>query len=686
MRQKVKLKGALRYYLRWPLFFTILLILFNIPAYMAQVRLGLFMTGFTAAYFVAALLLYIHSKPAILSECVNFATQYGTVQKELLDSLEVPYALMDSGGKLLWMNQEFMRVTGKNKGYHKSITSIFPVITRERIEKAGEEIQLKLSYEGRFYRVSMDKIHFEGMGQGEALALTGQDGGKAQYLTVLYLFDETQLQQCITENEEQKLVCALAYIDNYEEALASIEEVKRSLLVALVDRKVNKYFSDRDSIVKKLEKDKFFIIFRQKHLEGLIADKFSVLEEVKTIRVGNEMAVTLSIGLGVGGAGYGQNYEYARMSIDLALGRGGDQAVVKDGEVISYYGGNARQVEKVTRVKARVKAYALHEIMESKDRVIIMGHCISDVDSFGAAIGVYCAARAIGKKAHIVLNEITSSLRPLVGCFTEDKGYPPDMFVKNEKAMEIVSTNTVVMVVDTNRPNYTECPELLRHTKTIVVFDHHRQGPDVINNAILSYIETYASSTCEMIAEVLQYFSKNIHLSSSEADCIYAGILIDTDNFNTKTGVRTFEAAAYLRRCGAEVTRVRKLLRDDMSAYKARAEVVRQAEVYLGVFAVSVCLPGKLESPTIVSAQAANELLNIIGIKASFVLTEFNGKIYVSSRSIDEINVQQVMERLGGGGHLNMAGAQIVGSTLDDATRLVKQVLKQMVDEGEIKL
>lgn len=686
MKPKVKVKGTLRNYMLCPLILTILLILFNIPAYRTEIRLGLMMTGITILYFVIMILVYSFSKPAMLNELVNFATQYGTVQKKLLDELEIPYALMDYTGKLLWVNQKFSHLTGKSKDYHKSITSIFPAITRELIEKAQEDIELSVEHEGNFFRASMSKLYFEAMTQEDAMVSVEANGKSGQYLTVLYLFDETRLRQYITENEEQRLVCALVYIDNYEEALASIEEVKRSLLVALVDRKVNKYFSERDGIVKKLEKDKFFIVFKQKYLEGLIEDKFSIIEEVKTIKVGNEMAVTLSIGVGIGGGSYSRNYEYSRMSIDLALGRGGDQAVVKDGEQISYYGGKTRQVEKMTRVKARVKAHALHEIIESKDRVIIMGHSISDVDSFGAAVGIYCAARVLGKKAYIVLNEITSSLRPLVACFTEEAGYPPDMFVKNEEAMQLVSNNAVVMVVDTNRATYTECPELLRHTRTIVVFDHHRQGADVIDNAVLSYIETYASSTCEMVAEVLQYFSENIHLSPCEADCIYAGILIDTDNFNTKTGVRTFEAAAYLRRCGAEVTRVRKMLRDDMSAYKARAEVVRHAEVYMGVFAVSVCPPGELESPTIVGAQAANELLNIVGIKASFVLTEYNNKIYISSRSIDEINVQLVMERLGGGGHLNVAGAQLTDCSLSEGTRRVKQTLKQMVEEGEIEI
>ena len=335
-------------------------------------------------------------------------------------------------------------------------------------------------------------------------------------------------------------------------------------------------------------------------------------------------------------------------------------------------------------MKARVKAHALREVIESREHVIIMGHSISDVDSLGAAIGVYCAARVLGKKAQIVLNEVTSSLRPLVEGFSEEKGYPADLFIKSEEAILLTNRDTLVMVVDVNRPSYTECPELLKRTDTVCVFDHHRQSSEVIENPVLSYVEPYASSACEMIAEVLQYFSENIKLEPHEADCIYAGILIDTNNFMTKTGVRTFEAAAYLRRAGAEVTRVRKMLRNDMAAYKARAEAVRHAEVYRGAFAISVCPADNVESPTIVGAQAANELLNIVGIKASFVLTEYQGKIYVSSRSIDEINVQLIMERLGGGGHLNMAGCQLETVDLEGARSLLKSTLTEMQDGGEI--
>lgn len=683
MKREIHFKGQLKIYMYWPIMMTALIILMNIPMYYVNKKAGICVSVFAVLYLIIILGVFTWNRAVILNEVISFATQYGTVQKKLLNEFEIPYVLLDYNSKILWMNEEFSKVTEKDKQYHKSITTIFPSITREFLEKDEENKSIQVEWKDKVYRASMGKIYFDDVEEENGMIELESNG---QFMTALYLFDETELHRYIKENQEQQLVSALIYIDNYEEALDSIEEVKRSLLVALVDRKVSKYFSERDSIVKKIEKDKYFVVFKHQHLENLISDKFSILEEVKTIKVGNEMAVTLSIGVGVNGNNYNQKYEYSRMAIDLALGRGGDQVVVKDGEKISYFGGKSRQVEKMTRVKARVKAHALREIIESKEQVIIMGHSISDMDAFGAAIGMYCAAQVLGKKAYIVLNEVTSSLRPMKECFTEEKGYPPDMFIKSEQAMELVDYRTVVMVVDTNRPNYTECPELLSRTKTIVVFDHHRQGSEVIENAVLSYIETYASSTCEMVAEVLQYFNENIHLKPNEADSIYAGILIDTNNFMTKTGVRTFEAAAYLRRCGAEVTRVRKLLRDDMTAYKARAEAVRHAEVYKGAFAISICPAEDVESPTIAGAQAANELLNIVGIKASFVLTEYNNKIYISSRSIDEINVQLIMERLGGGGHLNVAGAQMKDCSINEAKRKIQETLDQMLEEGDIEV
>lgn len=681
MRQDVKLKGKLKGYTQTPLVLTALFGAMDVWMYVLNIKAGVLGSVFVGIYFFVMLFVYWRNKPILMNELIDFATQYGTVQKRLLNEFEVPYAVMDATGKLLWMNRQFEALSEKNKGYHKSITTIFPQITRELMEKE-DELELVVEREECVYRASVHKIHFTDiLHESSSIELTE----KVQYLQVIYLFDETQLTRYRIENREMQMVPALVYIDNYDEVLDTVEEVKKSLLVALVDRKVTKFFASIDGLVKKTENDKYFVVFQHKYLEKMEEEKFSLLEDVKSIKVGNEMSVTLSMGIGYVGNDYTKNYEYSRMAIDLALGRGGDQVVVKTRDKISYFGGSNRQVDKSTRVKARVKALALREIMITRDKFFVMGHKIADIDSFGAAIGIYCAARQLGKKAQIVIDEVNTTLRPLKECFTPENGYPDDMFIPSQLALDEIDSHTALIVVDTNRPSYTECPNLLNRAKAIVVFDHHRQCEDVVKNAVLSYTEPYASSTCEMIAEVLQYFDEDIKLSTQEADAIYAGILIDTNNFVSKTGVRTFEAAAYLRRCGAEVTRVRKMLRNDMDAYKARAEAVRHAEVFHNMFAISVCPADNIESPTVACAQAANELLNIIGIRASFVLTEYHDRIYISARSIDEINVQLVMERLGGGGHMNSAGAQLTGCTLEDAKRTIENTLDEMIREGDIK-
>lgn len=677
------MKNRFRGLLTIPAALIVMLIVMDGVVFYIYPNAGLLLVGLSGIYVVIAVFIGMAMKPYFKSELTDYATAYGVMQRYLLDEFEIPYVLLDADGKILWQNQRFLAHFETTKGYHKSITTLLPTVTKELLHKVVDEHHLYITNEDVFYHLVIRRVFIDDS------ARDAEDKKEAvndfESLFVMYMFDETQLQESLKENEEQKLVSALVYIDNYEEALESIEEVKRSLLIALVDRKVNKYFSNTDGIVKKIEKDKYFIVFKRKYLEGLEEDRFSLIEDVKSIKIGNEMAITLSIGIGDGSKTYTQNYEYTRAAIDLALGRGGDQAVVKSTEKISYYGGKTQQVEKSTRVKARVKAQALREILETKEQVIVMGHSISDVDALGAAVGIYRAANVLGKRAYIVLNHVSSSLRPVKDRFNEDNGYTEKMFIDRDEAIELADkNNTVVVVVDTNKPSYTECPELLNLVKTIVVFDHHRQGAEVIENAVLSYIEPYASSTCEMISEMLQYFSEDIKLGDVEADALYAGILIDTNNFMTKTGVRTFEAAAYLRRSGADVVRVRKMLRNDMTSYKARAEAVRLAEVYRGEYAITVCGSDHLESPTIAGAQAANELLDIVGIKASFVLTDYQGKIFISSRSIDEVNVQIIMERLGGGGHLNVAGAQLTDMTIEEAKDKLKETLDTMIEEGDI--
>lgn len=680
-KKKVKHSGKLKSYMQWPIILAAFLILMDISVFAVNVKAGFLVFCFTVIYLILMMVLLLRYRPFILREMIAFASQYAQIQKGMLKGFAIPYAVLDTDGKILWMNDAFCDVVGKDSRYRKNISNLFPELDAGTLPGKKDETTTQIFYNGSDYQAHMQKLSMEELDEEISIVEIPQEGN---YLIALYLFDNTELNYYIRQNQEQKMVAGLIYLDNYDEALESVEEVRRSLLVALIDRKISKYVSNLDGITKKLEKDKYFVVLKYKSLEELESTRFSLLEEVKTVNIGNEMSVTLSIGIGVNGSTYLQNYEFSRIAIELALGRGGDQAVVKDNDKISYYGGKSQQVEKSTRVKARVKAHALREFIGSHDDVVIMGHKITDIDSFGAAIGVWRAARILDKKAHIVLSDITGSIRPWVNLFLDDKEYPEDMFVTHDEAKHIVDNDTVVVVVDTNRPSMTECSQLLGQTKTIVVLDHHRQSSEVIKNAVLSYIEPYASSACEMIAEILQYFADDIRLRGKEADCIYAGIIIDTNNFMAKTGVRTFEAAAFLRRCGADVTRVRKMFRNDMGSYKARAEAVRHAEVFLQYYAISTCPSKDLESPTVVGAQAANELLNIIGIKASFVLTEYKDRIYISARAIDEVNVQIIMERLGGGGHLNIAGAQLDGVTIEEAKAKLRDTIKTMIEEGAI--
>lgn len=681
MKKKIKLKGLLRTYLQWPVWMTVLFLAAGIWILNIEVRCGIIVLGITVIYFATALLMYLRNRPGIMNEMVVFATEYAQVQKKFLYNLELPYGILDDQGRILWANERLIEVLLRERYKKKMITSFFPEIDKTFFTSEEEEASVEAVYDEKNYRLMLRKISMSDMVEENALMEYPEEG---IYLTAFYMVDETEIKYYMQENEDQKLISGLIYIDNYDEALESVESVRRSLLVALIDRKINKYISDMDGIVRKIEKDKYFIVFQNKYLRALRENRFSILEEVKNVNIGNEMAVTLSIGLGVNAEGYQQACEYARIAMDLALGRGGDQAVIKDGENIYYYGGKSKSVEKNTRVKARVKAHALRELFENNDKVIVMGHKIGDVDSYGSAIGIYRAARSMAKKCHIVAGEITSSVRPMIDGFEKNPDYDEDMFVGVNEAIGLLDENTVVVVVDVNRPSYTECEDLLKLAKTIVVIDHHRQGSEVIDNAVLSYIEPYASSASEMVAEILQYIGDNIKMKSIEADALYAGIVIDTTNFTNKAGVRTFEAAAFLRRNGADVTRVRKMFRDNVQDHLAMAEAVHRAELFENVFAISVSPSEGLASPTIVAAQAANDLLCINGIKASFVLTDFNNKIYISARSIDEVNVQIIMEQMGGGGHMSIAGAQLEGATLEEATEQLKATIKRMAAEGDI--
>ena len=685
MGNKRRVRGTFRLYLQWPLFLSALLIVLTAIVGAVSLKAGIIVSIFTLVYIGIALWLYFSRKRGMLEGLISFASAYGKNSQAFMDEMLIPYGIADKSGYFLWANRELRAILDEDKNGARSITALFPEVTREMLATKGEIVSVHSSLGDRKFRVDLKEVELDLFAR-DGIRREAESGLEedAASMTAVYLVDETQMLRYRQQVSDQKLVAGLIYLDNYDEALESVEEVRRSLLTALIDRKITKYIGSLEGIVKKLEKDKYFFVIKQQYMTRMQEEHFPILEDVKTVNIGNEMAVTLSIGIGMNGETYGQNYEYARASIDMALGRGGDQAVVKDGDKIQYYGGKAQQMEKTTRVKARVKAHALRELMENKDRLLIMGHRMADIDSFGAAVGIYRIAVSMNKKAHIVLNEVTSSVRPMMERFIESGEYPEDMFLKGPEAAGLADPGTMLVVVDVNRPSITDEPSLLSLVRTIVVLDHHRTSSEIIDNAVLSYVEPYASSACEMVAEVVQYIADGIRVRPPEADAMYAGIVIDTQNFTNQTGVRTFEAAAFLRRSGADITRVRKLFREDMKDYQAKAEAVRAAEVYMDAFAISECPAGGLDSPTIVGAQAANELLEIRGIKASIVLTAYNGIIYFSARSIDEVNVQVMVEKLGGGGHRTIAGAQMKDVTVEEAKARLKEVIQEMMAEGQV--
>ena len=681
-KQDIQLKGQLKLYMQWPAIMSVLLLAMNVWIYKIDHRAGFIMLIFVLIYMLIVGALYFFNRAVILRDLVEFSAQYGVVQNTLLKELSVPYALLMEDGRILWVNDEFNAIFEGEGKVSGSLAKYIPEINRSLFpKKEDQKVQREVRYEDREYLAELRKISVKGFSDSEQLMEMPKE---QEYFIAVHMQDVTERNEYIRANEEQRLVAGMLYIDNYDEVIESVEEVRQSLLLALIDRKINQYFMKVNGIVKKVETDKYFVVVKKKDFKKLEEDRFSLLEDVKSVSVGNKIPATLSMGLGLSSDSYSQSYNYARVAIDQALARGGDQAVIKDCNGITYYGGKREMSYKNTRVKARVKAEALREYMMTSGNILVMGHTMTDVDSLGAAIGIYRAAEAIGKKAHIVLNKPTNSIRSVYEDYINNPDYPEDMFISSSEAKDLMNNNSMVIVVDTNRPQMTECPELLQMTKTIVVLDHHRQSSDNIDNAMLSYIEPYASSACEMVSEILQYIDEDVKIPPLEASSMYAGMMIDTNNFTNRTGVRTFEAAAFLRRCGADIPYVRKIFRDDMDSYRAKASIISNAEVYRQQFAIARGQNLRVDSPTIIGAQAANELLDIEGIRASFVLTVYQGRIYVSARSIDEVNVQIIMERLGGGGHMNASGAQFDHTNMEEAVNCVKAQIDRMIEEGDI--
>lgn len=674
---KKKPQSVIDLYFTWPIAFIVIMVLADLLFWWLDPLAALVLIPFLLIAVALALTLYFTRQSKLQGALQAYAIGASEVHTAIFDEMPMPYCMVDERGNVLWANRSFREIA-ENRADARNIMQMFPNIHKEMLEEDDIILEIHSDYQNRKYVVDLMRT-----------PVTTEDGSAPSLYApdlktiAVYLRDETEETALRVELDHEHIVIGLVYIDNYDEVLDQIEEVRRSLLTALIDRKISHYISSVNGLIYKLEKDKYVFILKEQYFSRMLQDRFSILEEVKNVNIGNEMAVTLSIGIGYGADSYQKNYEYAHTSIDMALGRGGDQAVVKSNENLTYFGGKTQTQEKATRVKARVKAQAFQELLETRDRVIVMGHANSDVDCLGASVGVYRMVTELGKRCYIVENTVTAPILPLKDRFLQSADYPEDMFVTGAQALQLVDNSTVLVVVDCNRPSIIDEPELLRVCKTIVVFDHHRQSSETVQGAVLSYCEPYASSACEMIAEMMQYIGDGIKVKGPEADAMYGGIVIDSQEFTVQTGVRTFEAAAYLRRCGADITRIRKAFRENLKDYQAKAAAISSAEIYRDAYAFSTISPKGLESPTVICAQAANELLNIRGIKASIVLTLYNDIIYVSARSIDEMNVQVLMEKLGGGGHRTIAGAQLREGSLTEAIATIKQAIDEMIQEGE---
>lgn len=678
-KKKYKFRGTGHLYMKLLFVYIVFLIICISVLYAQNSLLGLIGAVALGILGIITIIVYAYSKKTIGRYVNDNEIEFSRVQRQLMENLSVPYVLLDFNGSIRWYNKQFQDLFPDLKLNSKNINTIIKDMNRDQFPKDSNVLQKDISIDDKYYLVNVNLLEVNVPSSNE------EDQEAISTLTHMYSIsfsDITQLVELQQENIDQQTIVSLMFIDNYEEVMQSVDEVRRPLLEAMIYKKLNDLAVRLEGVVRRLEKDKYIFLFPNKNLLILQNEKFEILDDIRKINIGNDLPVTLSIGIGIHAENLAQSMEFARAAIDLALGRGGDQAVIKNKDRYSFYGGKTKGVEKSTRVKARIKAYAFRELIEESDRVLIMGHKNPDLDCLGAALGVYRGATQLDRPAHIVINSNYSSVKKLYDRVVEDKDYEEDMFIDNIEAIGYSGDKTLLVIVDVNRPSIVECPELLELSKNIVVFDHHRTSVENIKNTVISYVEPYASSASEMITEILQYMIDKIKLKPVEADGLFAGIALDTKNFSVKTGVRTFEAAALLRRHGADSVRVRELFKNDMDAYKAKTTVVRDAEIYNDNIAISVC-PRNVDNGTVITAQAADELLSIHGISASFVLTEVEGKIVISARSLGELNVQLIMEKLGGGGHLTVAGAQLEDDTIDSAIEKLKLAIDEYEKRGE---
>ena len=487
-----------------------------------------------------------------------------------------------------------------------------------------------------------------------------------EYMAILYFINETEKIKLQKEYNDSKSCVGIIMIDNYEENMQMLESEEKAQYVAEIDKNIYEWTNDTNGVLIKSDRDRYIYIFEQRYLEKIKEDKFSILDKIKEIDPKQKVQFTLSIAISNEGKNDKDKYKSAQTAMDIVLGRGGDQAVIRQNDIYKFFGGRAQEVEKRTKVKARVVAHALENLIKESSKVMIMGHMNPDIDAMGSSIGVYRIAKSLEKNAYIITSD-TPTLQSFKESLLAEEPEYEDVLISKEVAEENIDEDTLLVIVDTHKNTYVESEEVVKKAKKIVVIDHHRRSADYIEDATLTFQEVYASSAAELVTELLQYTDVNVELKKIEAESLYAGIMMDTKSFTFKTGVRTFEAAAYLRRCGVDIIKVKKWFQSDLQSFNIIADIVKSAEIVNESIAIAIYDKEKAKDVSLICAKAADELLTINDVTASFVLGNTGDKICISGRSIGDINVQVILEKLGGGGHITLAGAQVEGMTMEEA-------------------
>ena len=590
-----------------------------------------------------------------------------TAAKTSLISSPFPLIILQTDGNIIWrsskFNSEFANID-INK-YIDDLTIDIKSEIKNRQDTSNKDILRKIEIGNKTYQI-----------KGRYVDTKRKDKkNKKEYMIILYFIDDTENIKLQKEYKDSKSCVGVLVIDNYEETIQQLESEERPQVIAQIDKCIYDWTNLTNGILIKQERDRYIYFFEQRYLEEVKEDKFSVLDKIKEIDTKEKVQFTLSIAISNEGNTDKEKYKSVQAAMDIVLGRGGDQAVIRENEIYKFYGGRAQEVEKRTKVKARVVAHALENLIKESNKVMIMGHTNPDMDCIGASMGIYRLAKSLNTNAYIVNNEHTPTLQAFEKSMEKDEEYE-DIIINKEVALENIDEETLLVVVDTHKSNYVEAPELLEKAKKIVIVDHHRRSADFIEEATLTFQEVYASSAAELVTELLQYVDVKVELKTIEAESLYAGIMMDTKNFTFITGVRTFEAAAYLRRCGVDIIRVKKWFQSDFASYNKIADIVKNAEIVNDTIAISI-YDEKTKDTSLVCAKAADELLTISDITASFVIGNLGDKICISGRSIGDINVQIILEKLGGGGHITLAGAQVEGMTIEET----KQELINRINE-----